>query len=99
YSWSYDALSRLTGEVYDYGGDDTVSGGAGLTNDDYTDAFTYDLNGNRLTQTEDLGNNGTIDQTITSVYNIDNQLTTETATSTTGTLPTYSTTYTYDANG
>ena len=72
-TWSYDSLSRLTKEVYDYGADDTLSGGAGLTTDDFTDTYTYDLDGNRILKTVDISNNGTIDQKIYESFNSDNQ--------------------------
>ena len=36
YTWSYDALSRLAQEVYDYGNDDS-GGSANKTTDDHTE--------------------------------------------------------------
>jgi RHS repeat-associated protein len=93
YSWSYDAISRLTQEKYDYGGDDTLSGGAGLTADDYTTNFVYDLDGNRVMKTIDTSNDGTINQTVTDSYNANNELLAETDSAS------YNTVYTYDANG
>jgi RHS repeat-associated protein len=93
YTWSYDAVSRLTQEKYDYGNNDTLSGGAGLTADDYTSNFVYDLDGNRVMKTTDTSNDGTINTTVTDSYNANNELMAETDSAS------YNTVYTYDANG
>jgi hypothetical protein len=72
-TWQYDAENRLTREIYDYGNDDANTGGK--TADDYTAGYAYDLSGNRKVETLDKGNDGTVDQTTTSTYNNDDQLT------------------------
>jgi YD repeat-containing protein len=80
-TWGYDAEDRLTSE--------SIS--SSLTNQSLGDAYTYDLDGNRLKDVHTgpgVGASGT----TTYVYNSDNELTSSTEGSTT-------TTYGYDANG
>jgi RHS repeat-associated protein len=60
---------------------------------DYTDNYTYDLNSNRIGETEDQGNTGSTTDTITSTYNADDELTKAVDANTGTTL------YGYDANG
>jgi RHS repeat-associated protein len=80
--WTYDALQRLTQEAVT----------SSISANSYTDNYTMDLVGNRLTKTHTQGG-----QTLTSncTYNSNDQLTTETGSGSS----TYSTTYGYDANG
>jgi len=87
-TWGYDNVSRLTCETYDYGNDDALGGSTHLTVDDYTSAYAYDATGNRTSKVTDQKNDGSADQTISYVYDDDNELNTETATSSTGALPT-----------
>jgi RHS repeat-associated protein len=62
--WTYDGQDRLIDErLSSY--DAQVS---------QTEHFTFDLVGNRLTETTDLGNDGTIDQTMTSGYDANDRL-------------------------
>ena len=65
--WTYDNLGRLTDEVFDHY-DDAL---------DQTEHFVYDLAGNRLQQTLDRGNNGTIDETTDCAYDANDRLTAE----------------------
>lgn len=58
WSWTYDALNRLTAETLD-ASDDRL---------DYTDTFTYDLAGNRLTLSHDLASDGNVEQTKSYFY-------------------------------
>jgi YD repeat-containing protein len=90
YSWSYDAMSRLTGETF----------GSSISNSNYTNSFTYDLDSNRLSETH-TGPGGGASETSTYVYNGNDELTTQTTTqyNTSGPVQTSQTTYTYDANG
>jgi|GEM_PF-5574262 len=60
---------------------------------DYTDNYTYDLNSNRIGETEDQGNTGSTTDTVTSTYNGNDELT-QSVDANTGT-----TVYGYDANG
>jgi RHS repeat-associated protein len=80
-NWRYDGLYRLTNEL-------SVSTSASGTYA-YTNAFVYDLNGNRLSQTRTGGGA----DTITYGYDANDQLTNEVS-SANGT-----TRYAYDANG
>ncbi len=77
-TWTYDNLQRLTGET---------------VGQSYTDAYSYDLVGNRLSKSHTVG---TQTDVANDTYNTDDQLTTES-----GTVSgvSYSTTYVYDANG
>ena len=85
-AWTYDALDRLASETYDVG-NDGVNG-----TDDFGTTYTLDLVGNRLGQATDKpGTNN--DDTITSLFNANDQLTSSTS-SLNG-----STTYLYDDNG
>src|SRR5207244_5730905 len=83
-TWSYDALQRLTQEAYTT----TIS----PSTNNYTDKYTFDLVGNRLTKTHTVGG-----QTlgISYVYNNNDQLGSESGSGSS----TYSTTYGYDTNG
>jgi RHS repeat-associated protein len=80
--WTYDALQRLTQEQVT----------SSISANSYTDTYTMDLVGNRLTKTHTQEG-----QTLTSnyTYNSNDQLTTETGSGSS----TYSTTYAYDTNG
>src|SRR6266851_8953393 len=66
-TWTYDNLMRLTGEAVS----STNSGQS------YTDTYSYDLVGNRLSKT-DVANGQT--ETINDVFNNNDQLTNETGT-------------------
>src|SRR5206468_4064790 len=83
-TWSYDALQRLTQEAYTT----TIS----PSTNNYTDQYTFDLVGNRLTKTH-TASGQTL--SISSVYNNNDQLGTESGSGSS----TYSTTYGYDTNG
>jgi len=61
---------------------------------DYADHYVYDLVGNRLTKTTDLGNDTTIDETIESEFDANDRLTQEVKDVATGTDTT--TLYEYD---
>jgi RHS repeat-associated protein len=80
--WSYDALQRLTQEQVT----STI-----LTNS-YTDTYSFDLVGNRLTQMHTQGGQT---QLIAYQYNANDELTAATST---GSIA-YVTSYGYDANG
>ncbi len=104
--WEYDPAGRLAKETYDYGNDDSSTGGK--TADDYTAVYGYDLAGNRVSKTLDQGNDGTSDQKIEYAYNGDDQLTAEQTDNfdsavqypiTTDTDLQYQTSYTYDDAG
>jgi RHS repeat-associated protein len=77
-SWTYDAMYRLTNEV-------SVTKSAGNPDYAYTNAFVYDLNGNRVKLARTGGS------TTTYIYDANDLLTSENNGS--------STTYLYDANG
>ena len=81
-SWNYDGLDRVTQET------STDTTGTAALN--YTDNYQYDLTSNRVSETTDA--NG-VNDTITSTYNADNELT-QAVDANTGT-----TVYTYDPNG
>ncbi len=66
-AWSYDNLGRLVDEVFDHYENAF----------DQTDRFVHDLVGNRLEQTRDLGNDGTVDETTGYVYDANDRLQTE----------------------
>ena len=83
-TWGYDGDNRLTSENYST----SVSG------ESYTDTYTYDNVGNRLTKTHVVGTN-TLSITDTYDSNGDDRLVTETATGTGA----YSTSFSYDNNG
>jgi YD repeat-containing protein len=61
-NWTYDGLDRLTEEQ-------SVDAGNSAYN--YTDDYQYDLDSNRVLETEDQGNTGSSTVTITSTYNAD----------------------------
>lgn len=67
-SWNYDDLNRLIDEVFITDADtllDPPSLPAGTRAwTDYTNYYVYDLVGNRLEKTTDLGNDTSIDETI-----------------------------------
>jgi YD repeat-containing protein len=65
--WQYDDLNRLIDEAF--------HSPDGLL--DYDAHYTYDLTGNRLEKTVDQGNDGTIDETISSTYDQNDRLLTE----------------------
>ena len=91
--WSYDALDRLTNETRSSVDISTLNNTTPTTTGtEYSDTYTMDLVGNRMSKTHDDADN-TKDETITSSYNTRDQLTQEISTLH-GT-----TTYTYDANG
>jgi RHS repeat-associated protein len=81
-SWTYDADGRLTGEAV------TSSN----YNGNFTDTYSYDLAGNRVTWVHTGNVNNIPNGTTTYIYNGDDELTSQTIGSST-------TTYTYDANG
>jgi RHS repeat-associated protein len=62
--WVYDNAGRLIQEVFDHY-DDTL---------DQTLGFEYDLVGNRLQQTLDRGNNGSIEERTTYTYDVNDRL-------------------------
>jgi RHS repeat-associated protein len=66
--WQYDDLNRLIDEAF--------HSPDGLL--DYDAHYTYDLTGSRLEKTVDQGNDGTIDETISSTYDQNDRLLTET---------------------
>jgi RHS repeat-associated protein len=84
-TWGYDGLNRLTSEAY-------TTNASGESS--YTDSYTYDNAGNRLTKVHTVGSNVT---SISYGYDTggDDRLMTETATGTGA----YSISYGYDANG
>ena len=59
----------------------------------YTDNYSYDLNSNRVSETEDQGNTGSTTDTVTSTYNADDELV-KSVDAGTG-----ETDYSYDPNG
>ena len=67
YSWQYDGLNRLTKEVIDHW-DDAF---------DQTEAYGYDLTGNRESLTRDIGNDAINDTAITYYYDDNDRLLTE----------------------
>jgi RHS repeat-associated protein len=81
-TWTYDNLLRLTGEA-------VVSS---ISANSYTDTYSYDLVGNRVSKTHVVG---TQTQNINDVFNNNDQLTNETSTGSAS----YTITYTYDPNG
>jgi|GEM_PF-4483916 len=83
-AWTYDGLDRLTQET------STDTAGAAALN--YIDAYSYDLDSNRVQETIENGS-GTVTDTINSTYNADNELT-QSVDANNGT-----TTYQYDNNG
>ncbi len=83
-TWTYDGPDRLTQEK-------SVDSTNSALN--YTEGYSYDLDSNRVGETEDQGNTGSTTDTITSTYNADNELT-QAVDANTGT-----TVYTYGNNG
>jgi RHS repeat-associated protein len=65
YRFQYDALNRLTDEVFDHW-DDTL---------DYVDQFEYDLVGNRLSARRDTAADGTIDRVMQYAYDANDRAT------------------------
>ncbi|MFO1005021.1 MAG: hypothetical protein U0929_03610 [Planctomycetaceae bacterium] len=84
YSWSYDALNRLTSETIDSSNDAL----------DRTTSWTFDLTGNRLNQIVDVGNNGSLDA-VTSYTNDANDRLVREETDKTGTADDTTTFYGY----
>jgi RHS repeat-associated protein len=85
-TWTYDSLQRLSQEVYTT----TIS----PATNNYTTNYSYDLVGNRLSETTVQAGNTT---TVTSSYNNNDQLTSDS-----GTLngsSSWQTTYSYDSDG
>src|SRR5260370_36974298 len=81
-TWTYDNLMRLTGEAVM----------SSISANSYTDTYSYDLVGNRLSKI-DVANSQT--ETINDIFNNNEQLTNET-----GTGPSsYVTTFCFDTNG
>jgi len=72
FTWVYDDLNRLISEELD----------AGNSALDYTDTYTYDLAGNRLSRTRDKGSDSSIEETTTYTYDANDRLLTETLDST-----------------
>ncbi len=64
WTWTYDALNRLTEEVLD-ASDNSL---------DYTDTFTYDLAGNRVESTHDQGSDSSVETTTTYSYDANDRL-------------------------
>ncbi|MGE5609729.1 MAG: putative Ig domain-containing protein [Bacillota bacterium] len=85
--WTYGALNRLTGETRDEGNDGIQNAG------DYTDAYAFDLVGNRIRKVHDAVGTAN-DETITYTYNADDELMAEDST-----VNANDKTYIYDANG
>ena len=85
YTWSYDALNRLTSETID------------STNNslDRKTTWTFDLTGNRLNQILDEGNNGSIEAVTSYTYDDNDRLISETLDKT-GTADDTTTFYGYD---
>jgi RHS repeat-associated protein len=81
-TWTYDAFQRLTQEAVT----------SSISANSYTDTYTMDLVGNRLTKVHTQGGQTL---TINYTYNNNDQLLTESGSGSS----TYSTTYGYDANG
>ena len=69
-TWDYDALARLTEEVYS--GFDAA--GASLN---YATTYTFDLASNRVTKTTDQGNDASTDEIITYTFDANDRLLTE----------------------
>jgi RHS repeat-associated protein len=88
--WTYDDLGRLTQETRDEGNDDIQNGG------DYTDAYAFDLVGNRLTKTHTT--NGQTDTTHSFYNGRDELLRQEVDLASDGTIDS-TTFFAYDANG
>jgi len=82
-TWSYDNLQRLTGET-------VVSS---ISGNSYTDTYSYDLVGNRLSKTDVVGSTTTV---ATDSFNADDQLTSETGT--VNGSSSWSTSFQYDLN-
>jgi RHS repeat-associated protein len=82
-TWTYDNLQRLTGEAV----------GSNISGQSYTDTYSYDLVGNRVSKSHTVGTQTDVSNDS---YNPDDQLTGES-----GTVSgvSYSVTYVYDANG
>jgi RHS repeat-associated protein len=93
--WDYDATNRLTEEIYDVGND-------GPDSADYKHSYSFDLSGNRIFKSIDTGNNSSIDHTIRSTYNDNDQLlwvSNNGDDDSNGTYETGDVQYTYDPNG
>lgn len=77
-AWEYDELNRLIDEIFVTDADDLLDpvslpeGTRAWT--DYADHYTYDLTGNRLEKTTDLGNDTSIDEAITYEYDSNDRL-------------------------
>ncbi len=63
-TWQYDELGRLIDEAIDHFDN----------NLDQTDAFLYDLVGNRLSRSTDLGNDGSWDKVVDAVFDSNDRL-------------------------
>jgi RHS repeat-associated protein len=83
-TWTYDNLTRLTGEA-------VVSS---ISANSYTDTYSYDLVGNRLSKTDVVGSTTTV---TTDSFNNDDQLTSESGT--VNNVSSWSTSFQYDPNG
>lgn len=78
FEWTYDELNRLTDEVFITDADtlldpESLPDGT-RTWTDYADHYVYDLVGNRLEKTTDLGNDTSIDETIEYEYDANDRL-------------------------
>jgi YD repeat-containing protein len=91
YAWGYDADQRLSSESLNATSSSTADG-ATVANMDYSDAYTFDLDGNRLTDKKTGTGDGPAGETDYA-YNRDDQL------MNTGSGGVVNTTYTYDPNG
>jgi hypothetical protein len=80
-AWTYDNLMRLTGEAVT----STISANS------YTDTYSYDLVGNRLSKTDVVGTTTTV---TNDSFNNNNQLTSETGT--VNNVSSWSTSFQYD---
>lgn len=89
FHWRYDGVGRLTEEAFDLG-----NNGAGAG--DYADDFYFDLAGNRVKKTRDVGGNGTVDETTSYFYDANDRLNREELNNDADATIERTTTYTYD---
>ena len=71
FDWNYDAAGRLTDEVF------TDVGNLMANADDYRAVYTHDLTGSRVNKTVDIGNNGSIDESIVYTFDANDRMQTE----------------------
>ena len=65
--------------------------------DDFRDTFAYDLTGNRVQTTRDLGNDGTVDRTTEYLYDVNDRLQVERLDADSNGTVDQTTSYLYDA--